>query len=187
RRICKPGNRVLILGCGGKSGMLCAAQARAAVGAQGRVYGLEPRAGDATALLLSEGYLDALIEADACDALAALRAVTACAGGEVDVVFNCTNVPGTELSAILPCRERGTVYFFNMATSFAAAALGAEGAGKDVDLLIGNGYAAGHARIAFDTVRERPAIERFFRRRFAAPAQPVLLHAGVQQHHPVHS
>ena len=34
--------------------------------------------------------------------------------------------------AILSVRDRGTVYFFSMATSFTAAALGAEGVGKDI-------------------------------------------------------
>lgn len=169
RRICRPAQRVLILGAGGKSGMLCSAQAREAVGPAGCVYGLERAASESTALLLREGYLDALIEADARDALACLDAFTAIAGEEADVVINCVNVPGTELSAILPCRDRGTVYFFNMATSFTAAALGAEGVGKDVDLLIGNGYAQGHARIALDTVRTRPALHAYFQRRFATP------------------
>ncbi len=42
-------------------------------------------------------------------------------------------------------RDRGKVYFFAMSTSFTAAALGAEGIGRDVDLYIGNGYAHGHA------------------------------------------
>ena len=45
-----------------------------------------------------------------------------------------------------------------MATDFGRAALGAEGIGKDVDLLIGNGYAHGHARLALDIVRRHPAI-----------------------------
>ena len=32
-----------------------------------------------------------------------------------------------------------------MSTSFTAAALGAEGMGRDIDMYIGNGYAEGHA------------------------------------------
>ena len=35
-----------------------------------------------------------------------------------------------------------------MATSFTKAALGAEGVGKDIDMVIGNGYAKGHAETA---------------------------------------
>jgi len=172
RRICRPGDRVLIFGAGGKSGMLCAAQARVAVGAQGRVYGLERAATDSTRLLQREGYLDALVEADARDALSCLHALSTVAADEVDVVINCVNVPGTELSSILACRERGIVYFFNMATSFTAAALGAEGVGRDVDLLIGNGYSRGHAQIALDTVRDHAALADYFRRRFTVP-QPA--------------
>ncbi|TAM59216.1 L-erythro-3,5-diaminohexanoate dehydrogenase [bacterium] len=171
-RICRAGDRVLVLGAGGKSGMLCAARAREAVGMQGSVFGVERAASESTELLLREGYLDALIEADARDALAVARAFAEIAGAPADVVINCVNTAGTELAAILPCRERGTVYFFNMATSFAAAALGAEGVGKDVDLLIGNGYAVGHAQTALETVLERPALLAYFQRRFAA-AQPV--------------
>ncbi len=49
-----------------------------------------------------------------------------------------------------------------MATSFTAAALGAEGVGKDVRLTIGNGYARGHARLALDLVRETPALRKLF-------------------------
>ena len=40
-----------------------------------------------------------------------------------------------------------------MATSFAAAALGAEGLAADVTMLIGNGYVPGHADYALDLVR----------------------------------
>ena len=40
-----------------------------------------------------------------------------------------------------------------MATSFAAAALGAEGLAADVTMLIGNGYVPGHAAFALDLVR----------------------------------
>jgi L-erythro-3,5-diaminohexanoate dehydrogenase len=49
-----------------------------------------------------------------------------------------------------------------MATSFTAAALGAEGIGKDVRLTIGNGYARGHAELALELVRSSPALQRVF-------------------------
>ena len=41
------------------------------------------------------------------------------------------------MSAILPVHDDGLVYFFSMATSFTKAALGAEGIGKDVTMIIG--------------------------------------------------
>jgi len=54
-----------------------------------------------------------------------------------NLVVNCASVPGTEMASILSAREGGEVLFFSMATSFTAAALGAEGAGKDVRLTVG--------------------------------------------------
>ena len=82
-------------------------------------------------------------------------------GGElVDVMINTCNVEGVEMSSILPVRSRGKVYYFNMATSFSRAALGSEGVGKDVDLLIGNGYAEDHAELALDMVRKFPVVRR---------------------------
>jgi len=66
------------------------------------------------------------------------------------------------MASILAARDGGEVLFFSMATSFTAAALGAEGVGKDVRLTIGNGYARGHARLALDLVRSTPALQRIF-------------------------
>ena len=57
----------------------------------------------------------------------------------------CVDVPGCEGGAILATAQGGTVIFFSMATSFSAAALGAEGLAADVTMLVGNGYVPGHA------------------------------------------
>jgi L-erythro-3,5-diaminohexanoate dehydrogenase len=54
-----------------------------------------------------------------------------------------------------------------MATSFPAAALGAEGLAADVTMLIGNGYVPGHAAFAVDLVRRVPAVRAVFERRLA--------------------
>ena len=84
-------------------------------------------------------------------------------GAFADLVINCVNVPGTEMASILSARQRGTVYFFSMATSFQAAALGAESVGQDVDLIMGNGYAEGHADYALDLVRQNPTLRELVR------------------------
>ena len=94
-------------------------------------------------------------------------AVLAANGGrEVDLALSCVNVPDVEMSAILVTRDRGMVYFFAMSTSFTKAALGAEGVGKDVDLIIGNGYAHGHAEHSLEMMREMPAIRALFEKRY---------------------
>lgn len=70
------------------------------------------------------------------------------------------------MASILSTREGGTVYFFTMATSFTAAALGAEGIGKDVTMIIGNGYAKGHDQITLELMRENPKLREMFERMF---------------------
>lgn len=166
-RLVKPGASVLVLGAGGKSGILCAAEARNRAGKAGRIIGVEshPQFADDLRKL---GICDEVLELDARDPVAVRAAVMAAnQGREVDVSFSCVNVGDSEMSAILATRERGIVYFFAMSTSFTKAALGAEGVGKDVDLVIGNGYAVGHAEHSLALVRAMPNVRRLFEARYA--------------------
>jgi L-erythro-3,5-diaminohexanoate dehydrogenase len=165
-RLVKPGASVCILGAGGKSGILCAAEARRCGGPSSRIIGVEshdPFAEDLRRL----GFCDEILSLDACDAVAVRRAVLVANGGrEVDLAISCVNVPDTEMSAILVTRDRGMAYFFAMSTSFTRAALGAEGVSKDVDLVIGNGYAHGHADHTLAMLREMPEIRAVFEKRY---------------------
>ena len=77
----------------------------------------------------------------------------------------CVDVPGCESGAILATAERGTVIFFSMATSFSAAALGAEGLAADVTMLVGNGYVPGHAAYAMELLRGHAGVRSLFERR----------------------
>lgn len=159
QRLCKGARSVLILGAG-KSGIICTAAAREVM-PFGAIYAVDLTTGHLGDLAESN-LIDVFASADATDPVDVLTTVLSMTGGElVDVVINTCNVPGTEMSAILPCRDRGKVYFFNMATDFARAALGAEGIGKDVELLIGNGYAQGHAELTLDIVRRHPSVRSF--------------------------
>lgn len=168
RRLARPGQTVCVIGADGKSGLLACAQARERVGPGGRVVGIVPHAGTAAgALLVEHGYVDSLAVADARDALAILELLPGALPELADLVVNCVNVSGTELASILCCKDEGTVYFFSMATSFTAAALGAEGVGKDVNMMVGNGYAKGHAAVALDTLRNHPAIAAYFTARYS--------------------
>jgi L-erythro-3,5-diaminohexanoate dehydrogenase len=174
RRLVQPGQSVAVIGADGKSGLLACAQARERVGAAGRVVGFGPDRTTAGARLLVEhGYVDAFVEADARDVLAILEALPDALPTLADVTINCVNVAGTELSSILLTKDEGIVYFFSMSTSFTAAALGAEGVGKDVTMIVGNGYAKGHAATALQTLRDNPPLHRYFLERFAATAPPA--------------
>jgi len=169
RRLAQPGQTIAILGADGKSGLLACAQARERVGSGGRVIGFGPDRTTAGArLLLEHGYVDAFVAVDARSALDVVAAIPDAIPELADLTVNCVNVGGTELSSILLTKERGTVYFFSMSTSFTAAALGAEGVGKDVTMIVGNGYAKGHAATALQTLRDHPPLRRHFIARFGA-------------------
>jgi len=155
---------VAVIGGAGKSGSLALAAARRAGAA--RTIGVVPveREHDA---LAAAGLADVVALADARDPVALGAAVEA-AGGPADVTVVCVDVPGCEHGAVLATADLGTVVFFSMATSFAAAALGAEGLAADVTLMIGNGYAAGHADFALNVLRTSPGARSLFEQRLAA-------------------
>jgi len=83
-----------------------------------------------------------------------------------DLIINVVNVENTEMASIMACKDRGIVYFFSMATSFTRAALGAEGIGADVDMILGNGYAHNHALISLDLLKRNPFLMKLFKERY---------------------
>lgn len=162
RRLPKKGDSVLILGANGKSGVLCGYEALKAVGPTGNVVGVVRNPAQ-VAGLMDLGVYSKVIVASATEPVAVLeKALEANNGKEYDVSICCVNVENCEMSAILPVREQGTVYFFSMATSFTKAALGAEGVGKDINMMIGNGYAKDHAEITLNVLRESAKIRKLF-------------------------
>jgi L-erythro-3,5-diaminohexanoate dehydrogenase len=163
-RHARPGQRVLVLGAG-KAGALVCAQARASLGGRGEVA-VADRAPAALQALQALGLCDRTLELDVTDAVGALARVEA-AGGPFDLVVGCSTAPGAEMAAVLAARDGGTILFFSMATSFTAAALGAEGAGKDVELVIGNGYVPGHADLALSLLRRDARLRAHFEERYA--------------------
>jgi L-erythro-3,5-diaminohexanoate dehydrogenase len=163
-RLVRPGARVLILGCGGKSGLLCSAAARRA--GAGRVVGVE-RNEAATAVARRLGACDEIIIGDAADAVSIAAATTHAAGGEFDLAVSCVNVPDAEMSAILATRDGGLIYYFSMSTSFTKAALGAEGVSRDVTMIVGNGYAPDHAEATLELLRAEPILRQLFIERFS--------------------
>jgi L-erythro-3,5-diaminohexanoate dehydrogenase len=154
---------VAVIGGGGKSGSLSLAAA-ASAGAR-LVIGVVPHASEA-GLLQAAGLADEVVIADARDPLA-LRDAVASAGGPADVTVVCVDVPGCEGGAILSTAEGGTVIFFSMATSFSAAALGAEGLAADVRMIVGNGYVPGHAAYAMSLLRNNAGVRALFERRLS--------------------
>ena len=197
-RVVKEGSVVVIIGAAGKSGSLSAAAARRAGAAKviGIVPteaeaqllrnltttqdgGAESAAGASenrqsrssrrpTHLPRPESPLvDEIVVADARDPVG-LGVRVGVAGGPADVTVVCVDVAGCEGGAILSTKQAGTVIFFSMATSFAAAALGAEGLAADVTMLVGNGYVPGHADLALNLIRSVPSVRKLFEQRVAS-------------------
>ncbi|MGH3330581.1 MAG: L-erythro-3,5-diaminohexanoate dehydrogenase [Nocardioidaceae bacterium] len=152
---------VAVIGGAGKSGSMSLAAARDAGAA--RTIGVVPHRAEAD-LLESAALADVVSVADARDPVALSRAVAE-AGGPADVTVVCVDVPGCEGGAILSTADGGTVLFFSMATSFSAAALGAEGLAADVTMLVGNGYLPGHADYAMSLLRGNAGVRNLFERR----------------------
>ncbi|MEV8371590.1 L-erythro-3,5-diaminohexanoate dehydrogenase [Kribbella sp. NPDC056861] len=163
---------VSVIGGAGKSGSLSLAAARDAGAA--RTIGVVPFQAEADKLGKS-GLADAVALADARDPVALAKAVAGGlvdgggdgSDGSADITVLCVDVPGCEHGAVLSTKAGGTVIFFSMATSFSAAALGAEGLAADVTMLVGNGYVPGHAEYALKLLRSEPGVRELFERRLA--------------------
>ena len=161
-KLVRPGQSVLILGAAGKSGMLCCYEAMKRVGPTGNVIAMVRK--QAQADKLEEwGLCHETIVSDAQKPVDVLnKTLAANKGNEVDLSISCVNIPNTEMACILPVKDNGTVYFFSMATNFVKAALGAEGVGKDVTMIIGNGYTKDHAEITLTELRESETLRKIF-------------------------
>lgn len=166
-KIAKVGDTVCVIGGPGKAGMLCLYEAKRRVGPTGTVICVNY---DDTRFkeIMEMGIADYCIEADATDAVGTLEKIEKITDGKLcDVVINCVNVENTEMASILITKDGGLVYFFSMATSFTKAALGAEGVGKDVDMMIGNGYTKGHAAITLQIMRDSKPLRDLYEKLFA--------------------
>jgi L-erythro-3,5-diaminohexanoate dehydrogenase len=163
-RLVEEGMNVLVIG-GGKSGILCAAVARGKIG-NGKIYGCATR-DSSVETFSSLGILDKCFKGNALEPGEFMDKVSEATDGEmVDLVINTANVEGTEAASFLSCKQGGKVYFFNMATNFQKAALGAEGVGYDVEMIIGNGYAPNHAEFTMDVYRNNMVVKEWFDNKF---------------------
>ncbi len=166
-KLVKPGDTVFIIGAGGKSGMLCCYEAKKRAGITGKVIGLT-HSQRSTDRLNELGFCDYVFAADATNPVPVMEKIQAITNGELaDITINNVNIPDTEMTSVLCTKDRGTVYFFSMATNFTKAALGAEGVGSDVTMIVGNGYTKGHAEITLQILRESEVLRKVFTELYA--------------------
>ena len=161
-KLCQYGQNVVILGAGGKSGMLCCYEAKKRVGVTGKVIGLA-NSPKSTNRIKELGFCDVVESVAGMTPVQVYELIYKLTDGKMaDVTINCVNVPDQEMTAVLCTKDDGVVYFFSMATSFTKAALGAEGVGKDISLIVGNGFAKGHANLTLNIIRESQPIRELF-------------------------
>ncbi len=166
-RLCQYGQTVVIMGAGGKSGMLCAYEAKKRVGVTGKVIGLA-NSPKSTQRIKDLGFCDVVESVAGMTPVQVYELVEKLTNGKMaDVTINCVNVPDQEMTAVLVTKDDGTVYFFSMATSFTKASLGAEGIGMDVNMIMGNGYTKGHAEFTLQELRESPELRKIFEELYA--------------------
>ena len=166
-RLCQYGQNVVVLGAGGKSGMLCCYEAKKRVGVTGKVIGLT-NSPKSTQRIKDLGFCDVVESVAGMTPVQVNELVSKLTNGQMaDVTINCVNVPDQEMTAVLCTKDDGIVYFFSMATSFTKAALGAEDIGTDVNMIIGNGYTRGHAEFTLQELRECPALRKIFEELYA--------------------
>lgn len=166
-KLCQYGQNVVILGAGGKSGMLCCYEAKKRVGVTGKVIGLA-NSPKSTQRIKELGFCDVVESVKGMTPAEIYELVYKLTDGKMaDVTINCVNVPDQEMTAILCTKDDGTVYFFSMATSFTKASLGAEGIGADVNMIMGNGYTKGHAEFTLQELRESEKLRKIFEELYA--------------------
>jgi L-erythro-3,5-diaminohexanoate dehydrogenase len=168
----KKGQTVAILGGAGKSGMLCLYEAMKKVGPKGKVICVEysDEALDRVKALESSGVKLAheYIKADCTQAFELFDKINEITNEELcDITINNLNGPNTEMSSILATKNQGTAYFFSMATDFTKATLGAEGVGKDITMIMGNGYTKGHDEVALGIMRECAPLRDLYEKLYA--------------------
>ena len=167
-KLVKPGDTVLVIGGGGKSGLLCLYEAKKRAGVTGKVICIGGRSEKSTERARRLNLADEYLTFNTTDAVGTYNKIMELTDGRLcDLVINCVNIENTEMASILSCRDGGTVYFFSMATSFTKAALGAEGVGKDVNMIVGNGYTKDHAEITLQVLRECEPLRKLFSEMYA--------------------
>lgn len=166
--LAKARQTLVVIGAGGKAGILSCVAGRKKVGKAGKVIAIEPF-GAAAKDLRELGVCNEVLEIDATDPIAVQSGVAKATRGKMgDIVINVASVPETEVSALLSTRQKGKIIYFSMATSFTRVALGAEGIVSDATLIFGNGYYPNHSKFSLDLLRRNKKLNELFLRRYAS-------------------
>ena len=153
----------------GKAGTLCLFAAREILGKTGLLVAVEELAATADEVRRL-GVADQVLHLDSRDAIATYQALHRASGGLMfDLTVNTTNTENTEGGSILATKPSGRLVLFSMSTSFTRAALTAEGVGRDIEMLIGNGFTKDWIETTLRIYRTHPELAAFMTHRHAQP------------------
>ena len=165
-QLVRPGDTVVVIGAGGKSGLLCLHEAKKRAGITGQVIAVEYGA-TGCQRIRDLNLADTVLNLDATQAIAVMQAVAeASAGRMADLVINCVNLPGTEMASILSAKTTAPYTSSAWLPASPPPPWGRR-AGKEVTMIIGNGYTPGHADIALQVLRENQQLRQFFDANYA--------------------
>lgn len=170
-------NTVLIMGAGGKLGLLCAFAARKKLGDSGKLIGVV-KTSSSCKRLQGAAIFDEVVTTDALKSMRALQDIFS-GHQRADITIDCINTPDTETLCILATRHGGIVFFANLASNYNIASLTAEGIGKDVTIFAYKGYIEGHAEFAINLLRESTDLRQMLRTRFESNNKKNKAQSGV--------
>ena len=156
-QLVQPGQKVLILGAGGRGGLLCGCAARDKLGPGGRLTGIVRTREERRALERAELY-DEVLDLD----ITAVERFSAKASelmNRFDVVVNCINSDNTELVSLVAVKPCGTIFFTSLGCDYKFAALTAESVGKQVQIVPYTGFMEGHAAYTLGLLRRFPWLQ----------------------------
>ncbi|MGC5328299.1 sigma 54-interacting transcriptional regulator [Brevibacillus sp. SYSU BS000544] len=163
-RLVQENDTVLIMGAGGKLGLLCAFAARKKLGTTGKIIGVI-KTKDSRKHLQESGVFDEVIQTDALKSMNALHDIFK-ADELADITIDCINITNTETVSVLTTRPGGIVFFASLASNYNISSLTAEGIGRDVTIYAYKGYSEGHAEFAIQLLREHAKLRQMLRARF---------------------
>ena len=164
----KENDTIVIIGAGGKAGLLSVFAASDKLKKTGCLIAIEPSPSAASDLkkLIPE-ISENVLSIDARDPMQVYSQIDKITDGKMaDLVINVSSAQDTEMGSILAAKGRGKVVFFSMATSFTKVALGAEGIASTATLLFGNGYVPNHSQFAISLLTKHQGLYDLFCHRY---------------------
>lgn len=179
-KLVQENDTVLLMGAGGKLGLLCAFSVRHKLGDSGKIIGVVKTATSGKRIKQA-GVFDEVVVSDALQSMKALKEIFR-EDKRADITIDCINTPGTETLSILATRHGGTVFFANLASNYNSASLTAEGIGKDINIYAYKGYSDGHAEFAINLLRKNDALRQMISSRFESSSKRTKEKRGVGPH-----